>query len=174
MCDPSGNQATGWALNPCGNIRGCVSPVSTWRRYKPVWSENARYLPYSVYNDAGVSAPVLLQAEQEAAKIFDRGLDVLWQNCSTSPEPRGPGRPRPGRRAQFAGVRATKLASFEPCRASLDWASGGTRPYMVRFGKLGLCHHRMAHPPCRTSYARAFDERSVWRSLPVRRRPRLL
>jgi hypothetical protein len=48
-------------------------------------------LVVSVYNDAGVSAPVLLQAEQEAAKIFDRaGLDVVWQNCSTSPNHLGP------------------------------------------------------------------------------------
>jgi hypothetical protein len=48
-------------------------------------------LVVSVYNDAGVSAPVLLQAEQEAAKIFDRaGLDVVWQNCSTSPNHVGP------------------------------------------------------------------------------------
>ena len=43
-------------------------------------------LVVSVYNDAGVPAPALSQAEQEAAKIFDRaGLDVVWQNCSTSP-----------------------------------------------------------------------------------------
>ena len=43
-------------------------------------------LVVSVYNDAGVSAPVLLQAEQEASRMFDRaGLNVAWQNCSTSP-----------------------------------------------------------------------------------------
>ena len=32
MCVPSGNQATGCALNPCGNTKGFVSPFSTWRR----------------------------------------------------------------------------------------------------------------------------------------------
>ena len=45
----------------------------------------------SVYNDAGVSATVLMQSEQEAAKIFDRaGLDVVWQNCSGSTNHVGP------------------------------------------------------------------------------------
>ncbi|MGH9550037.1 MAG: hypothetical protein ACRD3W_11710, partial [Terriglobales bacterium] len=39
----------------------------------------------SVYDDAGVSATVLIQAEQRAAKIFDEaGVDVIWQNCSSS------------------------------------------------------------------------------------------
>jgi hypothetical protein len=37
----------------------------------------------SVYDDAGVPATVLAQAEQEAAKIFDRaGLHVIWKECS--------------------------------------------------------------------------------------------
>ncbi len=46
----------------------------------------------SVYNDAGVSVTVLLQAQQEAAKIFDRaGLNVAWQNCSGSTNHVGPG-----------------------------------------------------------------------------------
>jgi hypothetical protein len=39
----------------------------------------------SVYNDAGVSATVLEQAEREAARIFDRaGLRVAWQECSSN------------------------------------------------------------------------------------------
>jgi hypothetical protein len=51
----------------------------------PAWAETRPdekpQVIVSVYNDAGVSA--LVQAEQEAAKIFDRaGLDVAWQNCS--------------------------------------------------------------------------------------------
>jgi hypothetical protein len=37
----------------------------------------------SVYDDAGVPSTVLAQAEQEAAKIFDRaGLHVIWKECS--------------------------------------------------------------------------------------------
>jgi hypothetical protein len=48
-------------------------------------------LVISVYNDADVPATVLVQAEQEAAKIFDRaGLEVIWQNCSPSPNHVGP------------------------------------------------------------------------------------
>ncbi len=45
----------------------------------------------SVYNDASVSATVIAQAEQKTARIFDRaGLDVVWQNCSPSPNHVGP------------------------------------------------------------------------------------
>jgi len=48
-------------------------------------------LVVSVYNDADVAAAVLVQAEQAAAKIFDRaGLNVAWQNCSPSPNHVGP------------------------------------------------------------------------------------
>jgi hypothetical protein len=58
-------------------------------------------LVVSVYNDADVPATVLVQAEQEAAKIFDRaGLDVIWQNCSLSPNHVGPDAlVRPGERS---------------------------------------------------------------------------
>src|SRR5690349_13458934 len=45
MWDPSGNQQTGIALNPAGRAKAWVSPVSIWRRYKPVLSEKTRYLP---------------------------------------------------------------------------------------------------------------------------------
>ena len=39
----------------------------------------------SVYNDAGVPATVLAQAEQETQKIFGRaGLQVAWRYCSGS------------------------------------------------------------------------------------------
>jgi hypothetical protein len=39
----------------------------------------------SVYNDAGVAETVMVQAEQEAAKIFGRaGLDVVWKECPTN------------------------------------------------------------------------------------------
>ena len=77
-------------------------------------------LVVSVYNDAGVSAPVLLQAEQEAAKIFDRaGLDVVWQNCSTSSNHVGPDalvradeRSSPGSEQQ--GSPALNRAGFRP------------------------------------------------------------
>lgn len=38
----------------------------------------------SVYDDAGVPAPVLAQAEREAGKIYDRaGLNLIWANCPT-------------------------------------------------------------------------------------------
>lgn len=38
----------------------------------------------SVYDDAGVSAKTLAQAEQRAARIFaSAGLDIVWQNCSS-------------------------------------------------------------------------------------------
>jgi len=49
-------------------------------------------LVVSVYNDAGVSAPVCCcRLSKKRQKIFDRaGLDVVWQNCSNLPEPRGP------------------------------------------------------------------------------------
>ena len=42
-------------------------------------------LTVSVYDDAGVPAAVLIQAEQKAARIFDRaGVNVIWANCSSS------------------------------------------------------------------------------------------
>ena len=45
----------------------------------------------SVYDDAGVSAAVLIQAEQRAARIFDEaGVDVVWKNCPTSRTHVGP------------------------------------------------------------------------------------
>lgn len=45
----------------------------------------------SVYDDAGVPIPVLNQAEREAAKVFAHaGVDVTWNNCSTSAHPLDP------------------------------------------------------------------------------------
>ena len=75
----------------------------------PAWAETypdeRPQVVVSVYNDAGVPATVLAQAEQEAQKIFDRaGLDVVWRNCS------GPN--HVGSDA-LAGAGA-KLAGFEP------------------------------------------------------------
>ena len=70
--------------------RACLLLVTLWLTIAfPVWAETRTDerppLVVTVYNDAGVSATVLVQAEQEAAKIFDRaGLDVIWQECSTS------------------------------------------------------------------------------------------
>lgn len=53
----------------------------------PSWSQaftDARpQVVVSVYNDAGVPATVLAQAERQAARIFDRaGVEVIWANCS--------------------------------------------------------------------------------------------
>jgi len=45
----------------------------------------------SVYDDAGVSATVLIQAEQRAARIFgEAGVDVVWKNCPSSRSHVGP------------------------------------------------------------------------------------
>ena len=53
-------------------------------------SENPQVV-VSVYNQAGVSAMVLVQAEREAAKIFKRtGLNVIWSNCSAPTKHAGP------------------------------------------------------------------------------------
>jgi hypothetical protein len=55
----------------------------------PAWPQSypdeRPQLIVSVYDDAGVPATVLTQAERQAAKIFDRaGMDVTWLNCSRS------------------------------------------------------------------------------------------
>jgi len=61
----------------------------------PVWGhtyvgENPQVV-VSVYNDAGVRARVLVQAERKAAKIFEHaGLHVIWKDCSASPNHVGP------------------------------------------------------------------------------------
>ncbi len=51
-----------------------------------LWAKNAPVagaaVTVSVYNDAGVSAPALAQAEQAAGWIFHQaGLEVTWVNC---------------------------------------------------------------------------------------------
>jgi hypothetical protein len=61
----------------------------------PAWAESPgngnSQLTVSVYDDAGVPAAVLIQAEQKAARIFDRaGVNVIWANCPTSPNHVGP------------------------------------------------------------------------------------
>ena len=91
----------------------------------------------SVYNDAGVSATVLEEAKQEAAKIFDRaGLRVAWKDCS--PNHVGPDAlVRAGERS--SPFEQESSLGFKPCRASPGWAGGATRPYVVRFGNFGLC-----------------------------------
>jgi hypothetical protein len=54
----------------------------------------------SVYNDAGVSAPALAQAEQAASWIFHQaGLEVIWANCEKLPE--APANPESCRQAVF-------------------------------------------------------------------------
>jgi hypothetical protein len=55
-----------------------------------VWAEtspdHSSTVTVSVYNDAGVPATVLAQAEQEAQEIFLRaGVDVSWTNCASNP-----------------------------------------------------------------------------------------
>ncbi len=55
----------------------------------PAWSEAYPHqrpqVFVSVYDDAGVSTAVLIQAEHRAARIFDEaGVDVAWKNCPTS------------------------------------------------------------------------------------------
>jgi hypothetical protein len=61
----------------------------------PVWGqgyvgENPQVV-VSVYDDAGVRAESLAQAEQRAAKILGRaGVDVIWKNCSSSTDHVGP------------------------------------------------------------------------------------
>ncbi len=69
--------------------KACLLLVTLWLTIAfPVWAET-RYderapLVVSVYNDASVSATVLAQAEQEAARIFERaGLEVVWKECPT-------------------------------------------------------------------------------------------
>jgi hypothetical protein len=61
----------------------------------PAWPESYPHerpqVSVSVYNDAGVSATVLAAAERRAARIFDEaGVDVVWNNCSTSRTHVGP------------------------------------------------------------------------------------
>lgn len=61
----------------------------------PAWAETPgngySQLTVSVYDDAGVPAAVLIQAEQKAARIFDRaGVNVIWANCSSSTKHVGP------------------------------------------------------------------------------------
>lgn len=104
----------------------------------PAWTETfpdeRPQVVVSVYNDAGVSATVLIQAEQEAAKIFDRaGLDVVWKNCSPLPKRVGPDdvrageRSSPGSESDQAGLRPTgRVGAPVPTRfglESLDCAS---------------------------------------------------
>jgi hypothetical protein len=105
----------------------------------PAWAEtlpNERpQVVVSVYNDAGVSATVLVQAEQEAAKIFDRAeLDVVWRTCSPFPKRLGPdallragGRSSPGSGSDQAGLPpAGRVGTPAPRRfgsESLDCAS---------------------------------------------------
>jgi len=61
----------------------------------PAWTEGYPHerpqVVVSVYDDAGVSAAVLIQGERRAARIFgEAGVDVVWKNCSTSQTHVGP------------------------------------------------------------------------------------
>jgi hypothetical protein len=99
----------------------------------PAWAETypdeRPQVVVSVYNDAGISATVLVQAEQEAAKIFDRaGLDVAWQNCAPSRDRVGPDalvgageRSSPGSESDQAGLRpAGRVGAPAPTRFGLE------------------------------------------------------
>src|ERR1700704_1930064 len=79
----------------------------------------------SVYNDAGVSATVLQQAEQEAAKIFDRaGLHVAWQECSSNHVGLD-ALVRAGERGSFLGQEGSSDLGLESSSASTP---AGLRP----------------------------------------------
>jgi len=61
----------------------------------PVWGQTyvgeSPQVVVSVYDDAGVPARVLVQAEHKAARIFEHaGLHVIWKDCSASPNHVGP------------------------------------------------------------------------------------
>jgi hypothetical protein len=99
----------------------------------PAWAETdpdeRPQVVVSVYNDAGVAAAVLVQAEQEAAKIFDRaGLDVIWKACSPSRDRVGPDAPvrvkersSPGSESGQAGLRpAGRVGEPAPTQSGLE------------------------------------------------------
>jgi hypothetical protein len=84
----------------------------------------------SVYDDAGVPAGVLVQAEQQAARIFDlAGVDIVWKNCSSSANHVSPdalvragGQGSPGSMFEKkAGLRpAGRVGAHTPASSSLD------------------------------------------------------
>jgi hypothetical protein len=62
----------------------------------PVWAQTYRsenlQVFVSVYDDTGVPARVLAQAEKETAKIFHQaGVHLVWKDCSFSPKQVDPG-----------------------------------------------------------------------------------
>ena len=105
-----------------------------WLIAFPAWVETYAderpQMVVSVYNDADVSATVLEQAEQEAAKIFDHaGLDVVWKNCSPSAKQVGPDvlvwaageRGSPGSESDQAGLRpAGRVGAPVPTRSGTE------------------------------------------------------
>jgi hypothetical protein len=99
----------------------------------PVWGqgyvgENPQVV-VSVYDDAGVRADSLAQAEQRAAKIFGHaGVDVIWKNCSSSANPTG----SPNQIGPDALVRAGEQSS----QSSIFEENAGLRP-AGRVGALG-------------------------------------
>ena len=118
----------------------------------PAWAEihpDARpQVVVSVYNDAGVSATVLVQAEQEAAKIFDRaGLDVAWNNCSPSRDRVGPD----------ALIRAGERSSPGSDHAGLRPAGRVGAPAPTWFGlkNLDCATVEWPGPPCGARCARS-------------------
>ena len=98
-----------------------------WLIAFPAWAETYAderpQMVVSVYNDADVSATVLEQAEQEAAKIFDRaGLDVVWKNCAPSGKHVGPdARSSPGSESDQAGLRpAGRVGAPAPTQSGTE------------------------------------------------------
>ena len=107
----------------------------------PAWPESYPYqraqVVVSVYDDAGVSATVLIQAEQRAARIFsEAGVDVVWKNCSTSPTHVGPGAlVRAGERSSpgsWGGAEKESGAAHQPKTAGLHPAGRVGAPAPTR------------------------------------------
>ena len=63
----------------------------TFPAWPEAYTDERPQVVVSVYDDAEVSATVLIEAEQRAARIFDgAGVDVVWKNCPTSQTHVGP------------------------------------------------------------------------------------
>ncbi len=105
----------------------------------PAWPEaypdGRPQVVVSVYNDAGVPATILAEAERRAARIFiEAGVDVVWQNCSSSRTHVGPDalvrageRSSPGvwdmDQPNLAGLRPAGVEAPAPTRPELDCAT---------------------------------------------------
>src|SRR5438045_7887927 len=67
----SGNQLLGEALKFWGNGKGRVSPLSIWRRYAPVGSAYATYLPSGETTAARIGASTGLAVIRFSTAIYD-------------------------------------------------------------------------------------------------------